>query len=115
AYSARSRYRVTFEYVLIGGVNDSKDDARRLVELLKGVRAKVNLIPFNPYEGSPFRAPLDETVAWWSEFLYTKGIQANIRKSRGREIMAACGQLAASSSAREAGTRKAGGSHPGNG
>lgn len=96
AYSERSRHRVTFEYVLLGKVNDTKDDARRLVELLKGVRAKVNLIPFNPYEGSAYAAPAEETVRWWSEFLYAKGIQANIRKSRGQEIMAACGQLAAS-------------------
>lgn len=94
-YSKRSRWRITFEYVMIGGINDSKEDAARLVELLKGVRAKVNLIPFNPFDGCEFKAPDRSTIEWWSEYLYGKGIQTNIRVSRGQEILAACGQLAA--------------------
>lgn len=100
SYSERSRHRVTFEYVLIRGVNDNHDDARRLVELLHGIRAKVNLIPFNPFEESGLAAPDEATVRWWSEFLYTKGIQANIRASRGQGISAACGQLATASTNR---------------
>lgn len=95
-YSKDARHRVTFEYVLIRGVNDARDDARRLVGLLEGVRAKVNLIPFNPFPGCDFEAPPPETVEWWREFLYTKGVQAGVRMSRGGEILAACGQLAAS-------------------
>ena len=93
-YSKRSRHRVTFEYVMMKGINDSEDDAHRLVELLTGVSAKVNLIPFNPFDECDYEAPDRETVTWWSEFLYTSGIQANIRVSRGQEILAACGQLA---------------------
>ena len=95
AYSHDARHRVTFEYVLIGGINVTKEDAKRLVELLKGVRAKVNLIPFNPFAGSKYKAPEEGVALWWSEFLATKGVLATIRASRGQEIMAACGQLAA--------------------
>ncbi|MBT3181645.1 MAG: 23S rRNA (adenine(2503)-C(2))-methyltransferase RlmN [Deltaproteobacteria bacterium] len=94
SYSHRSRNRITFEYVLIGGMNDSEQDAARLVQLLKGIRAKVNIIPFNPFDKSDLRAPDENTVTWWSEYLYNSGIQANIRQSRGQEILAACGQLA---------------------
>lgn len=93
-YSARSRYRITFEYVMIRDINDTKEDAKRLVILLRGVRAKINLIPFNSFEDSEFRAPLRKTVEWWREFLAEKGIQVNIRVSRGQDILAACGQLA---------------------
>jgi 23S rRNA (adenine2503-C2)-methyltransferase len=96
-YSRRSRYRLTFEYVLIRGVNDVEADARRLAELLRGIRAKVNLIPLNPFEGSAFSAPLPATVEWWRVFLQGKGIQVNVRASRGQEILAACGQLASKS------------------
>jgi 23S rRNA (adenine2503-C2)-methyltransferase len=97
-YSRRSRHRVTFEYVMIRDVNDSRDDAKRLVDLLRGVRAKINLIPFNPFEGSPYAAPDQKQVEWWREFLLEKGVQANIRISRGQEILAACGQLASGDS-----------------
>jgi 23S rRNA (adenine2503-C2)-methyltransferase len=96
-YSRRSRHRVTFEYVMIRDVNDSRDDAKRLVELLKGVRAKINLIPFNPFEGSPYEAPDQKELEWWRDFLLEKGVQANIRVSRGQDILAACGQLASKS------------------
>lgn len=94
AYSRRSRYRVTFEYVMIRSVNDSREDATRLVRLLKGVRAKVNLIPFNPFDGCPFEASDTSTVELWSSFLHERGVQTNVRVSRGQEILAACGQLA---------------------
>lgn len=94
AYSKRSRHRVTFEYVMIRDVNDSREDAKRLVGLLRGVRAKINLIPFNPFEGSPYGAPDLERIEWWRDYLLEKGVQANIRISRGQEILAACGQLA---------------------
>ena len=97
AYSKRSRHRVTFEYVMIRDVNDSRDDAKRLVELLRGVRAKINLIPFNPFEGSPYEAPDRKELEWWRDFLLEKGVQANIRISRGQDILAACGQLASKS------------------
>jgi len=93
-YSRTSKHRITFEYVLICDVNDTREDAARLVGLLDGTRAKVNLIPFNPFEGSGLAAPLPATVEWWSEFLREKGVQANVRTSRGQEILAACGQLA---------------------
>ncbi len=95
AYSQRTRHRMTFEYVLIRDVNDTAADVKRLSGGLKGIRAKINLIPFNPFEGTDLRAPLPETIELWSEELYRRGIQANIRISRGQEIMAACGQLAA--------------------
>ncbi|MFH0799416.1 MAG: 23S rRNA (adenine(2503)-C(2))-methyltransferase RlmN [Pseudomonadota bacterium] len=95
-YSERSRHRITFEYVLIGGLNDTDGDAARLVELLKGISAKVNLIPFNPFEGSGLKAPEEGTSERWSDFLRSRGVQANVRISRGQEILAACGQLATS-------------------
>jgi 23S rRNA (adenine2503-C2)-methyltransferase len=94
-YSRRAKHRITFEYVMIGGVNDARADAAALVKLLKGVRAKINLIPFNPFPGSDWSAPTDEAVDWWREYLVGHGIQTNVRVSRGGEILAACGQLAA--------------------
>ncbi|MBN1283624.1 MAG: 23S rRNA (adenine(2503)-C(2))-methyltransferase RlmN [Proteobacteria bacterium] len=93
-YSRSFGDRITFEYVMIGGVNDSPDDAARLVSLIEGVRAKINLIPFNPYEGSEFAAPSDAAVERFWRHLYDRGVQVNVRASRGAEIMAACGQLA---------------------
>ena len=93
-YSKLYRHRMTFEYILIGGVNDSKEDAKKLANLLNGVRAKINLIPLNPFEGSGLDAPDPEVVEWWSRYLYDRGIQTNIRASKGQDILAACGQLA---------------------
>ncbi|MFA5810961.1 MAG: 23S rRNA (adenine(2503)-C(2))-methyltransferase RlmN [bacterium] len=93
-YSKRTRHRVTFEYVMILGVNDSMEEAKKLAALLAGMRAKVNLIPFNPFEGSEFKAPLAETVERWGDILRESGVQVNIRVSRGQDILAACGQLA---------------------
>ncbi len=87
------RQRMTFEYVLLEGVNDAPEDARRLVRLLKGIRAKVNLIPFNDWDGSPFsRPPLPRIVAFQS-LLLERGITATVRWSKGEDIGAACGQL----------------------
>ena len=85
--------RLTFEYVMLEGVNDSTGDARRLAGLLKGLSAKVNLIPFNPYEGAEFRAPEEDAVLTFQKHLVDAGIHTFIRKSKGGSVMAACGQL----------------------
>lgn len=87
--------RITFEYVLIKGINDSLKDAKRLVGLLKGIPSKVNLIPFNAYPGSEFERPDDKTVREFQEVLLSHHITAIIRKSKGQDIEAACGQLRA--------------------
>ncbi len=89
------RARFTVEYVLIGGVNDSLDDARRLVRLLSQLRCKVNLIAYNPHPGSPFRAPDPEAVEAFQNHLLAKNFTAVLRRSRGQDIQAACGQLRA--------------------
>ncbi len=87
------RQRMTFEYVLLDEVNDAPEDARRLVRLLKGIRARVNLIPFNDWEGSGFaRPPLPRILAFQS-ILLEHGIRATVRWSKGEDIGAACGQL----------------------
>jgi 23S rRNA (adenine2503-C2)-methyltransferase len=92
-YPLRSWEKLTFEYVLLGGFNDAPDDARRLVRLLRGLRAKVNLIPWNPGP-LPFRVPAAEAVEQFRETLIRGGVAAFIRYSRGRDVMGACGQLA---------------------
>jgi 23S rRNA (adenine2503-C2)-methyltransferase len=94
AFPVRQGRRITFEYVLLGGVNDSLDDARRLAQLLQGVPAKVNLIPYNENPGLGYSAPAPETVEAFLEALAARGLTAVVRKSRGRDISAACGQLA---------------------
>ncbi len=91
------RRRITFEYVLIDGVNDSPEDAERLVRLLKGIPRKVNLIPFNPFPGSGFRRPPMERVLRFQEILRSHNIATFIRESKGVDISAACGLLRASS------------------
>jgi len=88
---ARARY--TVEYVLLGGVNDTLEDARRLVRLLSGLRCKVNLISYNPHEDSRFRAPEPAAVEAFQGHLLEKNFTAVIRRSRGQDILAACGQL----------------------
>ncbi len=88
------RQRITFEYVLFKGVNDSDEDARRLVKLLRGIRCKVNLIPHNPFPGAPFQRPSEERVLAFQRILADAAFTAPIRKSHGAEIFAACGQLA---------------------
>ncbi|HSB41369.1 MAG TPA: 23S rRNA (adenine(2503)-C(2))-methyltransferase RlmN [Methylomirabilota bacterium] len=87
------RQRMTFEYVLLDGVNDAVEDARRLVRLLKGVRAKINLIPFNDWEGSGFARPPLPRILAFQAVLLEHGITATIRWSKGEDIGAACGQL----------------------
>ena len=94
-YPLAPRKRITFEYILLDGVNDSPKQAKDLVRLLEGARAKVNLIPFNPHPGSVYRTPREERVLDFQDVLRKANLTAIIRKSRGNEISAACGQLAA--------------------
>ena len=88
------RRRITFEYVMLAGINDADDDAVRLVRLLHGIRAKVNLIPFNPFPGAVFAAPSPGVIRHFRDRLLAHGVHATVRESRGRDIQAACGQLA---------------------
>jgi 23S rRNA (adenine2503-C2)-methyltransferase len=85
--------RITFEYVMLKGVNDSPAEARELVRLLKGIPAKVNLIPFNPWPGAPYECASDKAIAEFSEIVFAAGYSAPVRTPRGRDILAACGQL----------------------
>jgi 23S rRNA (adenine2503-C2)-methyltransferase len=87
------RKRITFEYVLLRGVNDSLEDAARLCDLLQGVRCKVNVIPFNPHEGSAYQRPSEAVVERFQQVLQSRDVQVNVRRPRGDEIQAACGQL----------------------
>lgn len=92
-YPLRPWERLTFEYVLLGGFNDSPEDAQRVVRLISNMRAKVNLIPWNPGE-LPYQPPQPERVAEFRRILTEKGVLAFVRRSRGQDVMAACGQLA---------------------
>ena len=92
-FPVAKRSRITFEYVLLSGVNDSLADARRLVKLLDGVKAKVNLIPLNAAPGIPFERPSDAAVDAFARTLADRGMTVSVRRSRGRDIRAACGQL----------------------
>ena len=92
-YPLRPREYFTFEYVLLGGVNDTPDDARRVVRLIAHLRAKVNLIPWNP-GNLPYRAPTAESIEEFQRILVDKGVPAFVRYSRGQDVFAACGQLA---------------------
>ena len=92
-YPLTSRQRLTFEYVLLAGVNDDAADARRLVQLLRAMRCKINLIPFNEFPGSPFHRPSEQAVLRFQSILCDAGLDAFIRKSRGRDVLGACGQL----------------------
>jgi 23S rRNA (adenine2503-C2)-methyltransferase len=92
-YPLRPREHFTIEYVLLGGVNDSPEDARRVVRLLAHIRAKVNLIPWNP-GNLPYRAPTAERIEEFKSILLQKGVPAFVRYSRGQDVFAACGQLA---------------------
>jgi len=85
--------RITFEYVMLKGVNDSPDDARRLVRLLEGIPAKINLIPFNPWPGTPYACSDWEVIETFADIVNAAGYASPIRTPRGRDIMAACGQL----------------------
>jgi 23S rRNA (adenine2503-C2)-methyltransferase len=92
-FPLKRRERITFEYVLLNEVNDTPEDARRLVKLLAGIKAKVNLLPLNEAAGIPFERPSDERVNRFARILADRGVAVSVRKSRGRDIRAACGQL----------------------
>jgi 23S rRNA (adenine2503-C2)-methyltransferase len=92
-YPLGSHRRITFEYVLLKDFNDSLEDAARVYTLLKGIPSKVNLIPFNEHSGSEFKRPTDETIQKFQKFLVDRKVTATIRVSKGRDILAACGQL----------------------
>jgi len=99
----QKRHRITFEYVMLEGVNDSPVDARRLAQLLGDIKAKVNLIPLNAAPGIPYRRPSDERVNAFAQILADKQLTVSVRKSRGRDIRAACGQLIVEGQHRSAG------------
>lgn len=92
-FPLRRRARITFEYVLVKGVNDSSQDARRLLRILRGIPSKVNLIPLNEAPGIPFKKPSEDKIVQFQEILMQGGLTAIVRKSKGAEISAACGQL----------------------
>lgn len=92
-FPLRHREKLTFEYVLLRGTNDSREHARQLVELVRGMRAKVNLIALNPGPGVEFQTPEQATVVAFQQILLASGIPAFVRRPRGRDIYAACGQL----------------------
>ena len=89
--------RITFEYILIKGINDSVDDAERLAKLLRPIRCKVNLIPFNIHEGCDFKRPAETVIQAFYDILFAKNYTVIIRRSKGQDISAACGQLRARS------------------
>ena len=92
-FPLKRRNRITFEYVLLAGINDRPEDARRLAKLLAGVKSKVNLIPLNVAAGIPFDRPSDQAVDRFAQILADHHLTVSVRKSRGRDIRAACGQL----------------------
>ncbi len=103
---ARNSRRITFEYAMLKGVNDSDADARELVRILKPIHAKVNLIPFNPWPGAPYECSSNNRIHRFAEIVNDGGLSAPVRTPRGRDISAACGQLK-SASLRQRGTKVA--------
>jgi len=101
---ARNSRRITFEYAMLKGVNDSDADARELVRILKPIHAKVNLIPFNPWPGAPYECSSNNRIHRFAEIVNDGGLSAPVRTPRGRDIFAACGQLK-SASERQKGER----------
>jgi 23S rRNA m2A2503 methyltransferase len=93
AYPLAERDRLTFEYVLLAEVNDRAEDAARLIRLLRGLRCKVNLIAFNPFPGSPYRRPSDAAIEIFQDTLRRGHVDVYLRRSRGRDVLGACGQL----------------------
>ena len=91
--AASNARRITFEYVMLDGVNDSEAEARELVRLIAGIPAKVNLIPFNPWPGSQYRPSTRQRLARFAEIVTEAGFASPIRTPRGQDILAACGQL----------------------
>lgn len=106
-FPLKKRSRITFEYVLLAGVNDRIEDAERLVRLLAGIKAKVNLIPLNAAAGIPFERPSDARVDAFAQALADRHVNVSVRKSRGRDIRAACGQLIVEGQRQSAGQRLA--------
>ena len=106
-FPLRKRSRITFEYVLLAGVNDSREDARRLARLLAGMKAKVNVIPLNAAAGIPFERPSDEAIDRFARIVAEHGVTVSVRKSRGRDIRAACGQLIVEGQRKSAGQQLA--------
>ena len=92
-YPLPHRKRITFEYILIAGVNDALQDAEKLVDLLRPLRSKINLIPFNEHPGVSFKRPEQEKIVAFRDFLVSHGYTTIVRESRGNDILAACGQL----------------------
>ena len=95
SYPLKTRERITFEYLLLGGINDGPEQARELVRLVSGIKAKLNLIVYNPAEGAPYAAPSQERILAFEKYLWDRHVTAIIRKSKGQDINAACGQLKA--------------------
>jgi 23S rRNA (adenine2503-C2)-methyltransferase len=85
--------RITFEYVMLKGVNDSVAEARKLVQLIRGIPAKINLIPFNSWPDSPYECSTPQAISAFAEVVYRAGYASPVRTPRGRDILAACGQL----------------------
>jgi 23S rRNA (adenine2503-C2)-methyltransferase len=106
-FPVRKRGRITFEYVLLAGVNDSVQDARRLAKLMAGMKAKVNVIPLNAAAGIPFERPSDDAIDRFARTLSEQGVLVSVRKSRGRDIRAACGQLIVEGQKRSTGQKLA--------
>jgi len=106
-FPLKKRSRITFEYVLLAGVNDSPQDARRLAKLVAGVKSKVNLIPLNAAAGIPFERPSDAAIDRFAKILADHGVPVSVRKSRGRDIRAACGQLIVEGQKKSAGQQLA--------
>ena len=94
---ASNARRITFEYVMLKGVNDSPSDARELVRLLAGIPAKINLIPFNSWPGAPYECASEAAIKAFSDIVFAAGYSAPVRTPRGRDILAACGQLKSAS------------------
>ena len=95
SYPLKTRERITLEYLVIGGLNDGPEQARQLVRICSRLKAKLNLIPYNPTPGTPYRAPSPEELLRFEKALWAKDITAIVRKSKGQDIEAACGQLRA--------------------
>lgn len=92
-YSLKKREKITFEYLLLGGINDSPEHAKELAKLITDIKGKLNLIPYNPAQGQPYLKPTEENILKFQKVLWSKGIVTILRKSKGQDINAACGQL----------------------
>jgi 23S rRNA (adenine2503-C2)-methyltransferase len=106
-FPLKRRERITFEYVMLRDVNDTPEDARRLVKLLNGIKGKVNLLPLNEAAGIPYERPADDRVNAFARILSDHGVVVSVRKSRGRDIRAACGQLITESARKAPGAQLA--------